>query len=60
MTLLAELVSTSARIGGMPSRLAKTREIARLLAALAPQEIRIGVSYLAGELPQGRCLSKRT
>ena len=54
MTLLAELVSTSARVTGTSSRLAKVREIAGLLGRLARAEIGIGVSYLAGELPQGR------
>ncbi|HEY7889682.1 MAG TPA: ATP-dependent DNA ligase [Steroidobacteraceae bacterium] len=54
MTLLAELVSTSSRVGGTSSRLAKVREIARLVAELSHEEIAIGVSYLAGELPQGR------
>ena len=54
MTLLAELVSTSSRVSGTSSRLAKVREIAGLLARLSRAEIGIGVSYLAGELPQGR------
>ena len=54
MTLLGELVSTSSRVGGTSSRLAKVREIADLLGSLATDEIAIGVSYLAGELPQGR------
>ena len=54
MTLLAELVSTSSRVSGTSSRLAKVREIARLLAGLPREEIAIAVSYLAGELPQGR------
>ena len=54
MTLLAELVSTSSRVSGTSSRLAKVREIARLLGGLSRAEIAIGVSYLAGELPQGR------
>ncbi|HEY1890825.1 MAG TPA: ATP-dependent DNA ligase [Steroidobacteraceae bacterium] len=54
MTLLAQLVSTSARVTGTPSRLAKVREIAGLLGRLGRAEIGIGVSYLAGELPQGR------
>jgi ATP-dependent DNA ligase I len=54
MTLLAELVGTSARVSATSSRLAKVREIARLLGALPPQEIGTAVSYLAGELPQGR------
>jgi DNA ligase-1 len=54
MTLLAELVGTSARVGGTSSRLSKVREIANLLAALTADEVTVGVSYLAGELPQGR------
>ncbi len=54
MTLLAELVRASARVSGTSSRLAKVREIAGLLGSLSPEEIGIGVSYLAGELPQGR------
>ena len=54
MTLLSELVSTSARVAGTSSRLNKVRELAGLLGRLARQEIGIGVSYLSGELPQGR------
>ncbi|MGA7540196.1 MAG: ATP-dependent DNA ligase [Steroidobacteraceae bacterium] len=54
MTLLAELVSTSARVGETSSRLMKVRELAGLLGRLTREEIRIGVSYLSGELPQGR------
>ena len=54
MTLLAELVRTSARVAGTSSRLGKVREIAGLLAHLTRDEISIGVSYLAGGLPQGR------
>ncbi|HJS90969.1 MAG TPA: ATP-dependent DNA ligase [Steroidobacteraceae bacterium] len=54
MTLLSELVSTSARVAATSSRLTKVRELAGLLGRLARQEIRIGVSYLSGELPQGR------
>jgi ATP-dependent DNA ligase I len=54
MTLLADLVHTSSRVSASSSRLAKVREIAGLLARLSAEEIAIGVSYLAGELPQGR------
>jgi DNA ligase 1 len=54
MTLLADLVSASARVGATSSRLSKVRELAELLRSLAPEEIAIGVSYLSGELPQGR------
>jgi DNA ligase-1 len=54
MTLLAELVDTSARVGATSSRLAKVREIAALLRKLGRDEIGVAVSYLSGELPQGR------
>ncbi len=54
MTLLAELVRTSSSVRATSSRLAKVREIARLLGTLSTEEIGIGVSYLAGDLPQGR------
>lgn len=54
MTLLAELASASVRVGATSSRLVKVREIAGLLAKLSREEIAIGVTYLAGELPQGR------
>jgi DNA ligase-1 len=54
MTLLAELAAVSSRVGSTPSRLAKVAEIAGLLRKLSREEIAIGVSYLAGELPQGR------
>jgi DNA ligase-1 len=54
VTPLTELVHASSRVSGTSSRLAKVREIARLLGTLSPAEIGIGVSYLAGELPQGR------
>ena len=54
MTLLAELVATSARVGATSSRLAKVREIATLLRKLGRDEIAVAVSHLSGELPQGR------
>lgn len=54
MTLLAELVSTSARVGATSSRLTKAREIAELLRKLQRDEIEVAASYLAGELPRGR------
>jgi DNA ligase 1 len=54
MTLLAHLVETSERVGATPARLAKVRELAALLRTLEPDELRIGVQYLSGELPQGR------
>ena len=47
-TLLADLVDTSQRVGAQASRRAKIAAIAELLRKLAPTEIEIGVSYLAG------------
>ncbi len=54
MTLLATLAETSQRVGATTSRLAKIRELASLLAQLAPGEIGVAVNYLSGEMPQGR------
>jgi DNA ligase-1 len=54
MTLLATLVAVSERVGDTRSRLAKVQELAAFLRILEPDEVRIGVQYLAGELPQGR------
>jgi DNA ligase-1 len=54
VTLLAALVETSAKVGATPARLAKVRELAACLRALAPDEIEIGVQYLSGETRQGR------
>ena len=54
MTLLAELVAASARVGATSSRLAKVREIAALLRKLGRDEIVVAVGYLSGDLPQGR------
>lgn len=54
MTLLANLVETSQRVGTTPGRLAKIRELATLLRALAPEEIETGALYLSGEIQQGR------
>ena len=52
--LLAALVDTSQYVGENPSRRAKVARIAEFLRALAPDEIDIGVSYLAGVTRQGR------
>ncbi len=54
MTPLASLVDTSERVGATAARLAKVRELAVFLRTLEPDEVTIGVSYLAGEAPQGR------
>jgi DNA ligase-1 len=54
MTLLAEVVDTSARVGDISGRRAKVAQIAALLRKLGPDEIGVGVAFLAGEIPQGR------
>src|SRR5438128_1862471 len=48
MALLAELVDTSQRVGENAGRRTKIARMAELLRRLAPEEIDIGVSYLAG------------
>ena len=54
MTLLAELVHASQRVGASSSRKTKVRELSSLLRSLAPEEIDLGVHYLSGEIPQGK------
>jgi DNA ligase 1 len=54
MTLLAALADASARVTAESARLAKVRELAACLRALAPDEVEIAVQYLSGETPQGR------
>ncbi|HEY8429317.1 MAG TPA: ATP-dependent DNA ligase [Sandaracinaceae bacterium] len=51
---LAELVRTSRDVASTRSRKAKVARLAELMRRLAPDEIPIGVSYVAGVLPQGR------
>jgi DNA ligase 1 len=53
-TPLARIVEASTRVAETPSRLAKIAELAACLRALAPDEIDVGVAYLAGETRQGR------
>src|ERR1017187_9209908 len=53
-TSLAQLVDTSQGVGENASRRAKIARIADFLRRLAPGEIDIGVSYLAGVTRQGR------
>jgi hypothetical protein len=53
-TLLAELVDTSERVGEHTGRRIKIAALAHLLRRLSPDEIEIGVSYLAGVTRQGR------
>jgi DNA ligase-1 len=54
VTLLAELEQASQRVGASAARRVKVSELAALLKMLAPDEIDIGVHYLAGEIPQGK------
>jgi DNA ligase-1 len=54
VTLLTDLVDASERVGATAARRAKIAHIAELLRRLAPDEIAVGVSYLAGMTPQGR------
>jgi DNA ligase 1 len=54
VTLLAELVATSAQVAGTASRLAKTRLIAERLRRLAHDEVEVAIDYLSGEIPQGK------
>jgi DNA ligase-1 len=54
VTLLAELVRTSERVGATAARRAKIQELAALLNSLAPEEVSVGVHYLSGEIAQGK------
>ncbi|HJL15208.1 MAG TPA: ATP-dependent DNA ligase [Sandaracinaceae bacterium LLY-WYZ-13_1] len=51
---LADIVQTSRGVGATRSRLKKQATLAATLRAMAPDEVRVGVSYLSGVLPQGR------
>jgi DNA ligase-1 len=51
---LIELVNVSAQVTETRSRSAKIRTLADSLRNLAPDEIEIAVSFLSGQLPQGR------
>jgi DNA ligase-1 len=54
MSLFADLVAVSQRVGATTARLAKVRELAACLRAVEPSEIDTAVHYLSGEIPQGR------
>jgi DNA ligase 1 len=54
VSLLANLVGTSQRVGATSARLGKVRELAAFLKALPPDEIETAVHYLSGETSQGR------
>ena len=53
-TLLHDLVVTSERVGATRSRTEKLAHLATCLRSLEPDEIAIGVAFLAGETRQGR------
>jgi DNA ligase-1 len=55
VTLLGSLVEASDRVSAASARLAKVRELAQFLRTLEPSELAVGVLYLSGEVPQGRC-----
>ena len=54
MTLLADLVATSATLSATASRKAKVGALADLLRTLAPDEIAVAVAFLTGVPRQGR------
>lgn len=54
MTLLADIVAVSQRVAQTSSRLAKVRELAACLRAIAAEEIAIAIAYLSGDTPQGK------
>ena len=54
MTLLADVVHTSAQVAGTSSRLAKIASIAECLRRLEPEEVDIAIAFLSGEARQGK------
>src|SRR5687768_2794166 len=52
--LLHELATASRDVGALSGRLDKVRRLADVLARLPPESARAGVSWLSGQLPQGR------
>jgi DNA ligase-1 len=54
VTLLADVVRTSAQVGATTSRLAKSAALAERLRSLAPDEIEIALPYLSGDIRQGK------
>jgi DNA ligase-1 len=51
--LFEEVARTSVAVAGTPARLGKIEQLADCLRRLRPDEARIAVHYLSGELPQG-------
>jgi DNA ligase-1 len=54
VTLLADVVRTSAQVGSTSSRLAKSAALAERLRSLEPDEIEIALPYLSGDIRQGK------
>jgi DNA ligase-1 len=54
MTLLFSIARTSTEVAARPSRNEKRELLASALRSLEPGERHIGISYLAGQLPQGK------
>src|ERR1041384_6666783 len=54
MTVLARLVEASLQVAATSSRLAKVRVLAECLRDLPPEEFELAVTYLSGEVHQGR------
>ncbi|HEX9289225.1 MAG TPA: ATP-dependent DNA ligase, partial [Anaeromyxobacteraceae bacterium] len=52
--LLADLAETSRAVAATRSRLRKVELLAAALRRMGPREVAVGVSYLAGDLRQGR------
>jgi DNA ligase-1 len=50
--LLAEVAETSAAVAATPARLGKVERLAACLARMTPDEVRVGVAFLSGELTQ--------
>src|SRR5947208_6271462 len=51
--LLEDLAQTSMSVAGTAGRLSKIERLADLLRRLSPDEVRVAVHYLSGDLPQG-------
>jgi DNA ligase 1 len=54
MSLFADLVSTSQRVAAASARRSKVRELALFLKALPADEIETAVTFLSGEISQGK------
>jgi DNA ligase-1 len=54
VTLLADVVRTSAQVGATTSRLAKVAALAERLRTLEPDEVEIALPYLSGDIRQGK------